>query len=481
MHLKSLDINRRDVLGFGFGALILLLYYSRNFYNTENVLIFASLCLCSAFGLVMVMKYKQLLLLILSFLVPLSVSVQAPGGAEISAPSELICILLSAFFLVKIVTGVKISKFFLYHPVTLFILLDLAWLLTTSLSSELPIVSFKRLSIKLLFYITFYFLYFELFSVEAKNVKRIFLLQSLGLLIPIGSTIAFQSTLGFSTMGSQQACRPFYNDHTMYGAILVFFIPFIFIQSTRKYNRGRSRLIYIVLLLIFIIAAYLSFSRAAWISLIIATLVGISLRVKIKLRHILVLFFIAAAAVALNYNSVSDYFSRNKELSHGNDVSQHFKSVSNINSDASNLERINRWKCAFRMFIDKPLMGFGPGTYQFFYGKYQVRQELTRISTFSGTKGHAHSEYLNYLSETGLPGLIIFCLLIGSVLFTAIRVFTRTTDKTDKDTILYILLGLITFYIHAFFNGFLEFDKLAMPVYSSMAAIVFLDRKLRLS
>ena len=44
---------------------------------------------------------------------------------------------------------------------------------------------------------------------------------------------------------------------------------------------------------------------------------------------------------------------------------KHITSISNISTDASNMERINRWKCALKMFVEKPVFGWGPGTYQF--------------------------------------------------------------------------------------------------------------------
>jgi O-antigen ligase len=126
------------------------------------------------------------------------------------------------------------------------------------------------------------------------------------------------------------------------------------------------------------------------------------------------------------------------------------------------------------MIEDKPVLGFGPGTYQFFYGNYQVRKDMTHISTYSGSKGHAHSEYLNYLSETGLPGLIIFVSLLLSAFYTAVKLIYRLPNGFEKDMTYCLLLGLITFIIHGFFNGFIEFDKLAMPVFVAMAGITAL-------
>ena len=84
-----------------------------------------------------------------------------------------------------------------------------------------------------------------------------------------------------------------------------------------------------------------------------------------------------------------------------------FNPSTNISTDASNLERINRWQAAIRMYEDHPVLGFGPGTYQFEYAPYQMSQEKTAISTNAGDRGNAHSEYIGPLSEEGLPGMLL--------------------------------------------------------------------------
>lgn len=419
-------------------------------------------------------RYKQSLLLGLSFLVPLSVPLKLPGGSVIQAPTEIICIALFLFFLMKFLSDKEISQKFLKHPITILILLDLSWILVTSFTSEMPLVSFKRFFIRLVYYTGFYFFYFELFSKDPRNIKRVFFLQCLAFLIPIISTLSFHATLGFSTMGSQLASAPFYNDHTMYGAALAFFIPFLFIFSEKTFRTKKS-LIFLALVIIFSTAFFLSYSRAAWLSLMLAGFIGLIVHFRIRFSFLLILLAFIGSVVYGYSDNVRQYFESNKEVSHSNDVSMHFKSISNVNTDVSNLERVNRWKCAFRMFKDKPVTGFGPGTYQFFYGNYQVRKDMTHISTFNGNKGHAHSEYLNYLSETGLPGLLIFVTLLSIVMYKGIKLIKRSEDSYVIKIGYALTLGLVTFIIHGFFNGFIEFDKLAMPVYSAMAAITCLD------
>ena len=74
--------------------------------------------------------------------------------------------------------------------------------------------------------------------------------------------------------------------------------------------------------------------------------------------------------------------SRNSQDSSGKLV-EHLQSISNISTDASNVERLNRWVSAFGMIKEKPLVGWGPGTYQFEYapfqkGKYKLSPLLPR-------------------------------------------------------------------------------------------------------
>ncbi len=465
----------------GIILLILSLFFIDYFIDFGSELQIISLLLFAVATAIFVLRYKQLLLYGLSLLIPVSVPLAVFGGSKISLPSEAICALLFAFFAVKIILDKRPDRSFLKHPLTLLILADLAWLLITSVFSQLLDVSLKRFIIRLFYYVAFYYFYYELFKQDAKNIKRVFTLHCVGFLVPIVYATVIHARLGFTTVGSQQISAPFYFDHTIYGACLVFFIPFLVFCAFNKQYKKTTRWWYMVLLLVFLAAVVLSYSRAAWLSLLMALAVYFILKKRIRVRYLFYSILPVIAALALNWNKISVSLKENKGISHSNDVAMHFKSISNVNTDASNKERINRWKCALRMFADKPLIGFGPGTYQFFYGQYQQRQDLTRISTFNGTKGHAHSEYLNYLSETGLPGLLIFTAIIIFVCTRSLRLIHVYKGFPEGDIALYTFSGLVTFFIHGFFNGFLEFEKVAMPVFISYAVLTFLDLRSKTS
>jgi len=90
-------------------------------------------------------------------------------------------------------------------------------------------------------------------------------------------------------------------------------------------------------------------------------------------------------------------------------------------SDESLLERANRWRCCLRMAADRPLTGFGPGTFEREYGAYQRDRDRTRWTTHRGDLGDAHSEFLGRLAEEGAVGALLEALLLVTVVLTGLR------------------------------------------------------------
>jgi len=173
-------------------------------------------------------------------------------------------------------------------------------------------------------------------------------------------------------------------------------------------------------------------------------------------------------------NEIWDRLEKNKQGNSANFI-QHLQSISNISTDNSNLERINRWQSAFRMFNERPVFGFGPGTYQFEYGPYQHSTEKTLISTNFGDRGNAHSEYIGPLAEEGLPGMLIMAGILVFTIITGLRVYKKAKSRELKILSLSILLGLITYFFHGTMNNFLDSDKASVPFWGFIAMLVAMD------
>jgi len=230
----------------------------------------------------------------------------------------------------------------------------------------------------------------------------------------------------------------------------------------------------VLLILLFAVATLVSYTRAAWLSILASFGVWGILKLKIRFEIVLVgmallvgFFFSIRTELMINLE-------QNRVESSG-ELSEHVQSISNISTDQSNLERLNRWSCAYRMWKDKPLFGFGPGTYQFEYGPYQRSYEKTRISTDFGTMGNAHSEYLGPLAEAGVFGLLSILLVVGTSIYTGIRVYTRSKKPSIRIFSLAVLVGLISYYLHGVLNNFLDTDKISVLFWGYTAMLVAMD------
>jgi len=417
-------------------------------------------------------------LLVIVFFVPVSVPLsELVEGLSIDMylPTEPLLAGLLLLYLLKYLMAERIDLKVLRHPVTLAIYFHLGWLFITCLTSTDLMVSFKMLISRLWFIVGFYLFATQLFRQEKRMHTYVWLI-----------VISFTGVIIYTLFNHMQygldnqvmahsVASPFYKDHTSYGASLGFLLPvlaglFLFI----KREDVNSKFLMILLMLLYVFATVVSYTRAAWLS-ILASL-GFWAILKLRIRFEIVLVG-AAILVGLFFSVRTEMMiqlEQNRVESSG-EFSEHVQSISNITTDQSNLERLNRWSCALRMWQDKPFFGFGPGTYQFEYGRYQRSYEKTRISTDFGTMGTAHSEYFGPLAETGVIGLLSILLVIGTTLYTGIRVYLTSKKRSIRIFSLAVLVGLVSYYLHGLLNNFLDTDKISVLFWGFTAMLVAMD------
>ena len=133
------------------------------------------------------------------------------------------------------------------------------------------------------------------------------------------------------------------------------------------------------------------------------------------------------------------------------------------------------------MFEERPLTGFGPGTYAFEYARFQEPENLTIISTNFGTGGNAHSEYLGPLAETGLPGMLIIFVLVFVIFYKGIRLYHSlpVQERELRVLILGMILASSTYFIHGLLNNYLDTDKAAIPIWAMCAIFIAMDARNR--
>jgi len=414
------------------------------------------------------------ILLLITFFTPLAINItQFEFNVGISLPTEPLMFGLLLLFILKLFYENNFDPKMWRHPMTMIIGVQFLWILITSITSQYPLVSFKFLLARMWFVVPFYVFGIHLFR-KRQNIRLFIWLYAIPLVIVIIYTTYQHSLWAFEENAGHWVMTPFYNDHTAYGAILAMFVPvFVGFTFTRSYTRI-VRFFALIVLLFLLMGLYLSYCRAAWISLVIALMFYLIILFRIKFKYIVFSLLIGGLVFYVFRFEILDSLSKNKQGTSGNFM-EHVQSMSNISTDASNLERLNRWASAIRMFKERPVFGWGPGTYQFEYAPYQSSEEKTLISTNAGDRGNAHSEYIGPLSEQGLAGtLIVITLFIYSIV-VAMRVYRRSGEREVRTLTLAIMLGLITYYFHGLMNNFLDTDKASVPVWGFIAVLVALD------
>jgi len=418
------------------------------------------------------------LVLIAVFVTPLSVQLSdiiKGYDFDLSLPSEPLLIGILLFFLLKYLFEGQFDRKILYHPVSIAILLNLVWIFITSITSTMPLVSFKFLTARIWFLLAFYLLATQIFR-KIENIQVYTWMYIIPFLIVIGYAWVRHAGYGFfNQQASHFVVQPFYNDHTSYGAMLAMLIPvlmgFLIIQGRVMLIQKVS--VWMVMLIIFM-AVVFSYTRAAWISLAGALGVFLIIRFRIKFSYLAILGVVFLAFLYANRSEIKVKMEQNRQGS-SKDLLEHVKSMSNVATDASNLERLNRWSCAWRMFNEKPVFGWGPGVYMFQYAPFQLEREKTEISTNAADRGNAHSEYIGPLAESGIPGTISFLAIIIFTIITGVRNWIRVQNRKVRILSLSLLLGLITYYLHGFLNNFLDTDKASAVFWAFTAAIVAID------
>ncbi len=415
------------------------------------------------------------LMLFIIFATPLSIQLEALSLGEISMflPTEPLLFGVMLLFLIKLAYEKRFDEKVLRHPVSIMILINLFWIALTSLTSTMPLVSLKFLLARLWFVITFYFMATQLFR-HYPNIRTslwLYLIPFTGVIL---YTLINHSLHNFAEDPAHWVMTPFFKDHTSYGASLALYFPILIGALFLKRHSSPVKFLILMLVCLFNIAIVFSYTRATWVSLLGAAFILFCLFLRIRVTSLVVIGATAMILFFAYQGKILMELEQNRQDS-SDELAEHVQSISNVASDASNLERINRWNCALRMFREKPLLGWGPGTYQFQYAPFQRSSEMTVISTNFGNKGNAHSEYLGPLAESGLLGSLSFLGIVLSITYTAFRVFYETRKSEIKVLLTSVFIGLVTYMIHGFLNNFLTTDKAAIPFWSFAAIIVVID------
>ncbi len=462
------------ILLLGAIYILLTLYFV---WNDQAYFSLASIGLIAVYAAIF---YTDFTFLSIAFLTPLSINIEEyTQSFGLYIPTEPLLfgmmVLLLMMNIRKQLFPVEIWK----NPIIWAVIFYVFWIFVTSITSSHPITSFKFLLARLWFMVPL-LLYGPYIFQKAKNIRTFTWLYVIGMMIAIAYTLVVHASYGFGEKEGHWVMWPFFKDHTIYGAMVAFTVPMVFGLYFSKKHSPLIQAILLFFIVLNLVGLYFSYTRAAWLSVFAAVGVWALIHFRIKLSLIASTTAIIGITLFFSWDAIQMDMARNKSEHTTEDFGKKLESATNVTTDASNLERLNRWSCAISMFEDRPFFGYGPGTYSFEYARFQEPENLTIISTNFGDAGNAHSEYLGPMAEMGFMGLIAMLLIVTAIFYKGITLYYKwpETDSEMKTLILMMILSLVTYFVHAFLNNFLDTDKAAVPIWGFCACFIALEMRL---
>ena len=144
--------------------------------------------------------------------------------------------------------------------------------------------------------------------------------------------------------------------------------------------------------------------------------------------------------------------------------------------DMSSMERLYRWIAAIRMSKDRPITGYGPHGFYYYYKPYAVNSFKTYVSR-NNEHSTTHNYYIYMLVEQGWPAMLMYGLLIPLLFAKAQRIYHRFTDKFYRAATIGLIMTIAAGFVNNFFSELIDTHKVGSLFYLPIALLIILDHK----
>ncbi len=365
-----------------------------------------------------------------------------------------LCLLIAFFInrLLKAISGKQLKK--LYWP----FLIPFAIFLSISLLSVLFSDNFSQSLYYFLRWLIF--LYLAYIFVPANIIENPKILKNTIIIVFISSLLVLLS--GFLSLYGQDIYDsffriqglnifntfPFGKNHNLIAEFLNIgvFLTLI-IREFLKNNRLKSLID--LLFILFILAIVLTFSRAAWITLILQLFIYLVYKAYYKKKERIAIILFSLLFIII----VSPLFIRMEKLQDAN-----------IGSTQS---RVLLNNVAIEAFKEKPFLGYGSGEF------YNLVDRNIRFKAQHGEAIDAHGVLAKILAESGIFGLSAWLFIILYLFKISLLALKRYYPKIKW--ILPLCLAVWGGLFFQFFNTSYFKGKVWLPILLFFLAIKFLD------
>jgi O-antigen ligase len=243
-----------------------------------------------------------------------------------------------------------------------------------------------------------------------------------------------------------------YANHNHYAGLMEMLVPLAVAAAVLE--RGGKRALLVFAAVIMAASIVFSGSRGGILALVVATAFACLAiyAVKRSRRSLLPVLIVAALAAAFTFFTASDQVIRHM-------------------TETQDLYRMHIYRDCLRMWWDRPVLGFGWGTFSTVYPQYQSFYSNLRVN-------HAHNDYLELLVETGVLGTT---LMIWFLVAMFRRAWNKIKDRDDYEgrvLTLATLSGVVALLVHSLldFNLHIPANAALFFALCSAAATPFKQR-----
>lgn len=422
-------------------------------------------------------SFTEHLFWLMLLVLPLSTELQVTDSLGLDFPDEPLLLLLTAIFFVKIIYKPSIFPTSLFkQSLFLLLILHFTWICITCFFSTNTILSVKFLLAKI-WYIVPFVVMPQLLIRFQKDFSKLAICLLLPMLFVVLQALYRHAWYGFSFEGIKQTLFPFFRNHVNYSAMLICLLAVLYAVWKLTTSLHPNRKWLMAGMLIGLAGLILSYSRGAWLALLLGTVAGILIHYK-QIKKAIAFLFVLLGCLLVWLNTNNHYLKFSPDYQHTifhTDFNEHLQATITL-KDVSNAERFYRWVAAFHMVREKPITGFGPNN---FYDNYRAYTSNLFKTWVSNNPDHSsvHNYFLLVALEQGLVGCILFILLFFGMIIKAQQLYHQFQNVFYRTIALTIGVILVMIGTLNFLSDLIETDKIGSLFWLSLGLLLWLENK----
>ncbi|MFH1282358.1 MAG: O-antigen ligase family protein [bacterium] len=232
----------------------------------------------------------------------------------------------------------------------------------------------------------------------------------------------------------------FLGNPNFFAGYLVVCLPLIFALAQQS-KKLPIRLIYIFIFLLGTYNLFLTWTRGAWLAFLASMCFLILMNSYTKKRLKIAIISLSIILIGLAFfgkSRIYEYFNF---------------------SNQSVVERVFKWKTAFEMIKDHPIIGVGAGNLKVNFALYQEKvREQAKFKVRGTSESNVHNEFFQILAEQGLLGFAFFILMFGYI-------FYKYFISRKTPVIVGLVSGIVGFLVFSISNFPLRIIPTAIAVF----------------